>query len=135
MKGVSLQCDNDDRKQCQLQFGEKAPSFGTGFITNSRGISSTLLNPLGVKSCVLKIQVFYDLVIERKYSTTCFSSQSTTLALPQIQYRQGNNNWTTVKNRKEILITFTNFLIITIHKELLFTVTYCIANIAMIVHR
>ena len=100
MQGVSRQCDNDDQEQCQLQFGMDAPSFGQGAIISSRGISTTLLNPLGVKSCVLKIQVFYNLT-EHNYSSPCFSSESTTLALPQIQYRQRNNNWTTVNNCKK----------------------------------
>lgn len=102
VQGVSLLCDNDDHEQCQLQFGKKAPSFGPRVIISSRGISTTLLNPLGVKSCVLNIQVVYNL-IERNYST-CLSSDSTTLAPPQIQYQQRNNNWTTVNNSKETVM-------------------------------
>ena len=113
VQGVSL------HEQRQLQFGKEAPSFGPGTIINSRGISTTFLNLLGVENCVLKIQVFYNL-IERNYNSTCFSSESTTLALPQIQYRQANNNWTTVNNRKEKLII--------VYK------LQCFMNIAMITH-
>ena len=100
---VSLQC-NDDNEQCQLQFGKEAPSFGpSNSIISSRGISTTLLNPLKVKSCVLRIKVLYNL-IKHNYSR-CLNFESTTVAPPQIQYRQENNNWTTVSNRK----LFTNF--------------------------